>query len=93
MAVTEETLRRLENELKQGATFVAGTFTLSTSGTTTTITRVGVSASSVISPTPFDAGARVEGIPQIVPAKESFTITHTSTSTPRNYRYVVHTPQ
>jgi hypothetical protein len=86
-------LRRMENELKQGLTFVAGDFTLSTSGTTTTITRLGVSASSVVSPTPYNAGARTEGIPQIVPANGLFVITHTSTSTPRTYRYVVHTPQ
>lgn len=93
MPVTEESLRRLENELKQGATFVAGTCTLSTSGTTTTISRVGISTTSVVSLTPYDAGAKAEGIPQCVPAKEAFTLTHTSTATARNYRYVVHTPQ
>lgn len=89
----DEDLRRLANEVKQGATFVAGTCTLSTSGTTTTITRTGVSASSAVSLTPYDAGARTEGIPQCVPAKNSFVLTHTSTATARNYRYVVHTPQ
>lgn len=86
-------LRRLANEVKQGMTFVAGTLTLATSGTTTTITRSGVSASSVISLTPFDAGARTEGIPQVVPANGSFVLTHSATATARNYRYVVHTPQ
>jgi len=86
-------LRRVENELKQGLVYVAGEFVLSTSGTTTTITRVGVSASSVVNPVPFDTGAKNEGIPKIVPANGSFVITHTSTSTPRTYRYVVHTPQ
>lgn len=86
-------LRRVENELKRGMTFVAGTLTLATAGTTTTITRDGVSASSVISVTPYDAGAKAEGIPQIVPANGSFVLTHSATATARNYRYVVHTSQ
>jgi hypothetical protein len=93
MTAENDDLRRQVNELKQGFCFVAGEFSLSSSGTTTTIVRRGVSASSIVSPTPFNAGARTEGIPQIVPASGSFVITHTSTSTPRTYRYVVHTPQ
>jgi hypothetical protein len=86
-------LRRVENEVKQGLMYIAGTLTLATSGTTTTITRDGVSASSVISLTPYDAGAKAEGIPQCVPANGSFVLTHSATATARNYRYVVHTPQ
>lgn len=93
MSEWEDALRRAVNELKQGRTFVAGSLALATSGTTTTITRAGVSASSCISLTPYDAGARTEGIPQVVPANGSFVLTHTSTATARNYRYVVHTPQ
>jgi len=91
--IDEAALRRAINEVKQGATYVAGTCTLATSGTSTVITRAGVSASSVISLTPYDAGARTEGIPQCVPANGSFTLTHSATATARNYRYVVHTPQ
>lgn len=86
-------LRRLENEVKQGFCYVAGTCTLSTSSTSTVVSRRGVSATSVVSLTPFDAGARTEGVPQCVPATDSFRLTHTSTATARNYRYVVHTPQ
>ena len=86
-------LRRLENEVKQGLVFTAGQLALVTSGTTTSVTRDGVSSSSIVSLTPFDAGAKTEGIPQVVPANGAFTLTHTSTSTPRTYRYVVHTPQ
>jgi hypothetical protein len=93
MSDWEDALRRAVNELKQGMTFVAGTLTLATAGTTTVITRASVSASSVISLTPYDAGAKAEGIPQCVPANGSFTLTHSATATARNYRYVVHTPQ
>jgi hypothetical protein len=86
-------IRREIISLLRGTTYVAGTCTLATSGTTTVITREGVSASSVVSLTPYDAGAAAEGTPRCVPANGSFTLTHTSTATARNYRYVVHTPQ
>lgn len=93
MSAWDADLRRLANEVKQGLTFVCGSLTLATSGTTTVITRDAVSASSCISLTPYDAGAKAEGIPQCVPANGSFTLTHSATATARNYRYVVHTPQ
>jgi hypothetical protein len=86
-------LRRLENEVKQGLVYTAGQLALVTSGTTTSVTRDGVSSSSIVSLTPYDTGAKNEGIPQVVPTNGAFTITHTSTSTPRTYRFVVHTPQ
>lgn len=93
MSEWDADLRRVENEVKQGLMFVAGTLVLATSGTTTTITRTGVSASSHVGLTPFDAGARTEGIPQCVPSNGSFVLTHSATATPRTYRYSVHTPQ
>jgi hypothetical protein len=86
-------LRRMANELKQGMTFVAGQLSLNSSSTTTSVTRDGVSTTSVISLTPYDAGARTEGTPQVVPSSGAFVLTHTSTTTARTYRYVVHTPQ
>lgn len=86
-------LRRLINEVKQGLGYVTGELTLATSGTTTTITRRGVSASSCVSMTPYDAGAHTEGIPKCVPANGAFTLTHSATATARTYRYTVNTPQ
>lgn len=93
MPVSEEDLRRAINEVKRGMTFVAGTLSLTASVTSTAITRDGVSSSSVVSLTPYNTGAKNEGIPQVVPATGSFVITHTNTTTARTYRYVVHTPQ
>lgn len=92
MSATDD-LRREINEVKQGFCYVAGTCELSTSSTSTVISRRGVSTTSVISLTPYDPGARTEGIPQCVPATDTFRLTHTSTATARTYRYVVHTPQ
>lgn len=85
-------IRRELEYLMQGFISPAGTLTLATSGTTTTIPHRGVSSNSCIGLTPYDAGARTEGIPQCVPAKGQFVLTHTATATPRTYRYTVHTP-
>lgn len=93
MPIDEAELRRAINEVKLGLCFVAGSLSLTSSTTTTTVTRDGVSASSVVSLTPYNTGAKNEGIPQVVPATGSFVLTHTNTTTPRTYRYVVHTPQ
>lgn len=89
----DDETRRYIDDLLAWRTAVGGTVTLATSGTTTTVTRKGVSSSSVVSLTPYDDGAKTEGIPKVVPTKGAFTITHTSTATARNYRYVIHTPQ
>ena len=86
-------VRRLGNEVKLGLTFVAGQLSLTSNSSTTSITRDGVSSTSVISLTPYNAGARTEGIPQVVPANGSFVLTHTSAATARTYTFVVHTPQ
>lgn len=85
-------IRRQFDQLKQGFTFVAGEFTLATSGTTTTITRQGVSSSSHISMSPLNAGAKAEGTLQYSRTKGAFTLTHTASATPRTYSYSVHTP-
>ncbi len=91
--IDDAEFRRQILEVKQGLTFVAGTLSLTSNSSTTTITRLGVSASSAVSLTPYNAGARTEGIPQCVPAAGSFVLTHASVSSTRTYRYVVHTPQ
>lgn len=86
-------VRRELDYLRQGFTPLCGECTLATSGTTTTVTKRGVSSNSCVSLTPYNAGAKTEGIVFIVPATGSFTITHTASASPaRTYRYVVHTP-
>jgi len=94
MPIDDAEFRRAILELKQNLCFPAGELSLSSTSSTTTITRIaGVSASSIVSLTPYNAGAKTEGIPQVVPASGQFVITHTSTTTARTYRYVIHTPQ
>lgn len=90
--IDDETRRELVNLLR-GNTYMAGEVTLTNSSTTTSVTRRGVSASSAISLTPYTSAARTEGIPQCVPAADSFVLTHSNALTTRTYRYVVHTPQ
>lgn len=86
-------VRRQLDYLIQGFTPMCGEFTLATSGTTTTVSKRGVSASSCVTPVPFNDGARTEGNLKIVPTKDSFEVTHTVSASPaRTYRYVVHTP-
>lgn len=91
--MNDDEFRRMYNYLLQGAIGVAGDLNLAASpATSTTIERLGVSSSSVVSLTPFNAAARTEGIPQVVPANGSFVLTHASSASTRAYRYVVHTP-
>lgn len=86
-------IRRELDYLRQGFTPLCGEFTLATSGTTTTVTKRGVSSNSAVTIQPYDAGAKAEGTVYIVPATGSFTVTHTASASPaRTYRYVVHTP-
>jgi hypothetical protein len=54
----EADIRRLENEVKQGLVYTAGQLALVTSGTTTSVTRDGVSSSSIVSMTPYDVGRK-----------------------------------
>lgn len=93
MPISESDLRRAVNELKQGATFMAGSVTLSSVSSITTLTRTYISALSHISFTPYNAGAKTEGIPMCVPAPGSAVLTHNVTSVARIYTYTVHTPQ
>lgn len=86
-------VRRELDYLRQGFTPLCGEFTLATSGTTTTISKRGVSSNSAVTVQPLNAGAKAEGVVMIVPDTNAFTITHTASASPaRTYRYVVHTP-
>lgn len=90
--IPEEIRREIIN-LMRGATFVAGQVTLTNASSTTSVSRDGISTTSIISLTPYTSAARAEGIPQCVPAAGAFTLTHNSNSSTRTYAYVVHTPQ
>jgi hypothetical protein len=90
--ITPEIRREIIN-LLQGSTFLAGSVTLSSTSSVTTLTRTYISATSCISFTPYNAGAKTEGIPMCVPTNGSAVLTHNVTSTSRIYTYVIHTPQ
>ena len=90
--ISEELRREIIN-LMQGSTFLAGSVTLHSVSSVTTLTRTYISATSCISFTPYNAGAKTEGIPMCVPASGSAVLTHTVNSTSRIYTYVIHTPQ
>ena len=90
--IPDEIRREIIN-LMQGTTFAAGSVTLSSVSSVTTLTRTIISATSCISFTPYTAGAKTEGIPMCVPTNGSAVLTHNVTSVSRIYTYVVHTPQ
>jgi hypothetical protein len=89
--MTPEEVRREIINILQGSTYMVGQVSLSSVSSTTTLTRTYISTGSAISLTPFNAGARTEGIPMCVPASGSAVLTHTVNSTARTYTYVVHT--
>ena len=83
---------RIELLEKGHVPVVCGSVALETSGTTTVVSApFRCSVNSVIVLSPHDAGAVAEGIPQVVPAKGEFTITHTVSATARTYRYLLFT--
>ena len=90
--ISDEIRREIVN-LLQGNTYLAGSVTLSSVSSVTTLTRSYISATSCISFTPYNAGAKTEGIPMCVPAAGAAVLTHNVTSVARIYTYVVHTPQ
>lgn len=90
--ISDEVRREIVN-LLQGNTYMAGSVTLSSVSSVTTLARDLISATSCISFTPYNAGAKTEGIPMCVPTAGSAVLTHNVTSVARIYTYVVHTPQ
>ncbi len=90
--ISDEIRRELVN-LLQGTTYLAGSVTLSSTSSVTTLTKTYISDTSCISFTPYNAGAKTEGIPMCVPASGLATLTHNVTSVSRIYTYVVHTPR
>jgi hypothetical protein len=90
--ISDEIRREIIN-LLQGNTYAAGSVTLDSVSSVTTLTRPVISGTSCISFTPYNAGAKTEGIPMCVPTRGSAVLTHNVTSVSRVYTYVVHTPQ
>ena len=68
---------------------VSKTVSLDASSTTTTLADPRIGVESVLAMNPTTADARTEGMPMITVAKGSATLTHTSDTTTRTYRYVV----
>ena len=85
----DDDVKRKLTDLEQGRTTAASSFALATgAATTTTVTKIGVSANSVILTTPYSALASNADIVRIVPAKEQFVVTHTASANARTHRYV-----
>ena len=92
MAIDDEVRREL-NSLKQGSTFAGGSFDLDVApATSTVVSRRGVSSSSIIMTQAYSAAASNADITRIVPAKDSFTVTHSSSASARTHRYSFTTP-
>lgn len=89
--MSEDQLRRDIQDLKDGRIATVGEVALTSSATTTTVTRRVVSATSIVFLTPYDTGAASAGIPKVVPAKGSFVIHHANSTTTRTYRYAIFT--
>ena len=86
--IDDETRRKL-SDLEQGRTTAASSFALATgAATTTTVTKTGVSANSVILTTPVSAFATSADIVRIVPAKDQFVVTPTASANACTQRYV-----
>lgn len=86
--------RREFDALKQGTTYTGGSFSLTVSpATSTVVTRLAISASSIIHPQAYSADAANSDITRIVPAKGSFTVYHSASVNTRMHRYTFQTPQ
>lgn len=85
-------IQRWLDQLLTGWTTGAGSFDLTvTPATSTTVTRTGVSSNSVILTQAYSANASNADITKIVPAKDSFTVTHTASANTRTHRYIIKT--
>ncbi len=92
--IDEAEFRRQINDVKQGATFAASSFTLNVSSTSTTVTKAGVSTTSAVHPMALSSNSSQTDIVRIVPASGSFVVTHNSSSTAgRTFLYSFQTPQ
>jgi hypothetical protein len=88
MSIADDNTRRAVDEILQGRTHAAAAFNLTTGVTSTVVTRTGVSSNSVILTQAYSALASNADITRIVPAKDSFTVTHTNSGNARTHRYV-----
>lgn len=89
--IADEEARRALNEILQGRTHSVGVFDLATGTTTTTVTKTNISANSVILTMAYSALASQADITRIVPAKNSFVVTHTNSANARTHRYLCQT--
>lgn len=84
--------RRAIDHIYQGRVRSCAEFTLATTGTSTTVTKTGISTQSVILTQAFSSSAANADITRIVPGKDTFTVTHTATSGgTKTHRYVCFT--
>lgn len=92
----DDDVRRELNQIYQGRIRTCGTFTLSTGGTTTTVTDTDsksgrISSNSVVLVQPNNSNASFAQINWITTAKNSFTVNHTSGGAGRTFNYAVFT--
>lgn len=77
------------NDLLRGKTYAASAFNLAVApATSTVVTKTGVSSNSVILTQAYSTNASNADITRIVPAKDSFTVYHSSSANTRTHRYI-----
>ncbi len=85
-------VRRDLDDIRQGRLWATGTVTLAAApATTTTVSKTGVSSNSIVLTQAYSALASNADITNIVPSKDSFVITHSSSANTRTHRYVFFT--
>lgn len=84
-------VKRYLEDLQQGKITTLGKFDLTTGVTTTVVNRLGMSSNSVVCTQAWSANASNADIVRIVPAKDSFTVTHTNSALARTHRYAFFT--
>lgn len=92
LAENEGRLWVIVNTIRQmlrGRTNATGSFSLTNSTTTTTVTDEKVNTDDCVLLMPLTAAAAADGAWVSAVAKGSFTVTHTSATTARTFRYLV----
>lgn len=87
----DDEVRREIQDLKDGRIAVVGSVALNSNVASTAVTRLVTSSRSCVLLSPYDTGAKNEGIPRVVPYKGGFTIHHTNTTATRTYYYTIFT--
>lgn len=89
MAIDPEIKRELEDLKRGNSTRVSSVSLAVAPATTTTVSRRGVSSTDLILTQASSALASNSDITRIIPAKDSFVITHAASANARTFTYIV----